>query len=83
MAHVTLTDGRELDVADSDAGLLAYYRGIGASVEDVAETRRPPYTIEADDAVETPVVETVETVDLPATPPTDELQPEGKSRRSS
>lgn len=43
MAHVTLTDGRELDVADSDTGLLDYYRGIGATVEGVVEADPFPH----------------------------------------
>jgi hypothetical protein len=37
MAHVTLPDGRELDVDDSETTKLDYYRGEGATIEGVAE----------------------------------------------
>lgn len=72
MAHVTLTDGRELDVEDGNTPLLDYYRGEGAKVEGVAEAdpfphvfvdgeRVYPATEDSTDAA--PVVETVDALD--------------------
>lgn len=62
MAHVTLDDGRELDVDDSDTGLLDYYRGINAKVE--ADTvLQPPYTIDEHGNVVETVVPEVAAVD--------------------
>lgn len=50
MAHVTLTDGRELDVPDGDP-VLAYYRGEGATVEESPTVPQPPYVIVNDEVV--------------------------------
>lgn len=54
MAHVTLRDGRELDVDDSDVSLLDYYRGEGARIEDVAQAVTFPVVFVGGERVDPP-----------------------------
>lgn len=56
MAHVTLTDGRELDVDNADTPLLDYYRGEGATIAGLVEADPFPHVFVNGERVNPPEV---------------------------